>query len=126
MGTRNTMVSSYHSKIRSTQNKEVTFVFCFGHGLQCYLAIETRSQKFLDAGGFAELGHFDKHFVKNTQKKGSFGNIFGVFFSSILLKLHFEWKIKPKNGHNHDLFFKIWVLLNFLKRTGKESPPSSP
>ena len=27
------MVSSYHSKVRSTENKEVTFLFCFVNGL---------------------------------------------------------------------------------------------
>ena len=26
-------------------------------------------------GGFVELGHFDKHFVKNTRKRGPAGNI---------------------------------------------------
>ena len=31
-------------------------------------------------GGFVELGHFDKHFVKNARKKGPAGKSFGVFF----------------------------------------------
>ena len=30
-------------------------------------------------GGFGELGHFDKHFVKNLRKKGLAGENFGVF-----------------------------------------------
>ena len=30
-------------------------------------------------GGFAELGDFNKHFVKNTRKKGPAGKRFGVF-----------------------------------------------
>ena len=46
MNTQNPMTSSYHSKIRSTQNKEVTFLFCLGHGLQCYFLMLTRNQKF--------------------------------------------------------------------------------
>ena len=29
---RNTMASSYHSKVRSTQNKGATFLFCLEHG----------------------------------------------------------------------------------------------
>ena len=32
-----------------------------------------------DRGGFVEVGHVDKHFVKNTQKKGPAGKNFGVF-----------------------------------------------
>ena len=34
---------------------------------------------FQGRGGFVELGHFDKHFVKNTRKKGPAGEHFGVF-----------------------------------------------
>ena len=30
--------------------------------------------------GFLELGHFDKHFFKNTRKGGPSGKHFGVFF----------------------------------------------
>ena len=33
MNTRNTMASSYYSKARPTQNKEVVFPFCLGHEL---------------------------------------------------------------------------------------------
>ena len=29
--------------------------------------------------GFVELGHFDKHFFKNTRKRGPSGKQFGVF-----------------------------------------------
>ena len=29
----NTMASSHYSKVRSAQNKGVTFLFCLGHGL---------------------------------------------------------------------------------------------
>ena len=34
---------------------------------------------FQGRGGFVELWHFDKHFVKNTQKKDPAGKNFGVF-----------------------------------------------
>ena len=34
---------------------------------------------FQDRGGFVKLGHFDKHFVKNSRKKGSTGENFGDF-----------------------------------------------
>ena len=34
---------------------------------------------FQGKGGFVELGHCDKHFVKNTQKKGPAGKNFEFF-----------------------------------------------
>ena len=43
-------------------------------------------------GEVVELGHFNKHFVKNTRKRGPTGKHLR-FFSYILLQLHFEWKI---------------------------------
>ena len=35
---------------------------------------------FQDRGGFVELGHFDKHFVKNTRKKGPRETFWCFFF----------------------------------------------
>ena len=43
---------------------------------------------FQDRGGFVELGHFDKHFVKNARKKRPQGNIL-VFFLLDTLKTTF-------------------------------------
>ena len=34
--------------------------------------------------GFVELGHFDKHFIKNTQTKDPAGKIFGVFLQDTI------------------------------------------
>ena len=34
---------------------------------------------FQGIGSFVELGHFDKHFIKNTRKKDPAGNHFAVF-----------------------------------------------
>ena len=34
---------------------------------------------FQDRGGFVKLGHFNKHFVKNSRKKGSAGKISEFF-----------------------------------------------
>ena len=36
-------------------------------------------ENFQGRGGFVEIGHFDKHFVKNTRKKGLAGKNFRVF-----------------------------------------------
>ena len=33
----------------------------------------TQPEVFQGSGGFVELGHFDKHFVKNKEKKSSQG-----------------------------------------------------
>ena len=48
---------------------------------------------FQGIGIFVELGHFDKHFIKNTRKKRPRREPFCSFFTWILLKLHFEWNI---------------------------------
>ena len=70
MNTQNTMASSYHSKVRSTQSEGVTF-FLFGTWtLVSFPHAGVQPEIFQDRRGFVELGHFDKHFVKNTRKKG--------------------------------------------------------
>ena len=43
-------------------------------------------------GGFMQLGHFGKYFVKYTRKKGLTGKNF-VFFPWLIFTLHLEWKI---------------------------------
>ena len=40
-----------------------------------------QSEIFQSRGGFVELGHFDKYFVKYSRKKGSAGKNFEVLFS---------------------------------------------
>ena len=39
---------------------------------------------FQGIGGFVKLGHFDKHFVKNSRKKGSAGKISEFFLLDTL------------------------------------------
>ena len=41
----------------------------------------TQPKMFQGRVGFEELGHIDKHFVKNTRKKALQGNILWSFFS---------------------------------------------
>ena len=38
-----------------------------------------QSEIFQGRGGFVKLGHFDKHFMKKSKKKGPAGKNFGVF-----------------------------------------------
>ena len=115
MNTRNTMTSSYHSKERSTQNNGVTF-----------LLFETWTSPFPHAGmqpeifqsrrGFVELGHFDKHFVKSTQKKAPLGNIFKYFSPTV--KTSFRMKGLIQRWTQSGLFSKIRALFSIF------NPPS--
>ena len=68
-------------------------------------------------GEVMELGHCDKHFVKNTRKKEkSLREIFWRFFS-------FEWKIWPSDRHNQSLSFQHQdTFFNFQKL--QERPPA--
>ena len=69
MNTGNTMASSYLSKLRSTQNKGVTFLLFGTWTLVSLPHAGAQPEIFQGRGSFMELGHFDKHFVKNTRKK---------------------------------------------------------
>ena len=70
------------------------------------------------------LGHFDKDFVKHQKKKSRL-KTYCSFFSYILLKLHFEWEIPPKDGHNKGFSFKSQdAFFDFQKGLGR--PPLSP
>ena len=67
---RNTMASSYYSKVRPTQNKGVTFLSLFGTWtLVLFPHAGAQPEIFQGRGGFVELGQFDKDLVKNTKKK---------------------------------------------------------
>ena len=46
----NTMASSEHLQVRSTQNKGAIFLFCMGHELWYYFPMQTRKQKIFKAG----------------------------------------------------------------------------
>ena len=90
MNTRNTMTSSFHSKIRSTENKTVKISLLFGTWTLVLFPQASAEPEFFQGGrGFVELGHFDKHFVKNTHKKGTTRVNFSI---DLLLKLHFQRK----------------------------------
>ena len=69
------MASSYHSKI-------IFFHISLLFGtwtLVLFPNAGAQPETFQGRGGFMELGHFDKYFVKNTRKKGPAGKNFGVF-----------------------------------------------
>ena len=83
MITRNTMASSYHSQVRSTQNKGVAFLLFGLWTLVSFLHADAQPEIFQDRGGFVEVGHLDKHFVKNTRKKVPAREFFGIFSPTI-------------------------------------------
>ena len=72
-----------------------------------------------------ELGHFNKHFVKNTTKKAPHGKIL-EFFSQILLKEHFEKYIKPKDGQNQGLLFQNQGTYSIFKKGQRRPCPPLP
>ena len=79
-----------------------------------------RNRKSFRAGrgeGGVKLGHFDKHFVKNTRDPAKH---FGVFLLDTL-KLYFEQKFNPKMDTVRAFLSKIRTLFWFSKRTGEAS-----
>ena len=65
----------FEYKIYSKQGS----LFCLGDRTVLFSHAGAQPEIFQDSGGFIKLGHFDKYFVKNTQKKGPAGKNFGVF-----------------------------------------------
>ena len=53
-----------------------------------FLSAGKQPEFFQGRGGFMELEHFDKHFVKNTRREDLAEKHFGD-----TPKVHFEWKI---------------------------------
>ena len=80
---------------------------------------------FQGRGGFVELEYFDKLFVKNTKIRPR-REKFLSFVSQILLKLHFEQKIQPKDGHNQDLLFQNQCTFSIFKKGQVRSSPFPP
>ena len=71
---------------------------------------------------------WNQHTLTNFSSKRPRRAKFWRFFFWILLKLHFEWKIQPKDGHNYRLFSQNQgTFFDFQKGQGlSPSPPSFP
>ena len=70
---------------------------------------------FQGRGGFVKLGHFNKHFVKNTRKKGAAGKIFGVyqclFFQNQGTFFDFQkWQEGPSPLPTSGALGSFWIL----------------
>ena len=67
----------FKDKICSKQGSHISLLL--GTCYMLFTHAGAQPEIFWDRGGLMELGHFDKHFVKNTRKKGPAGKNFGVF-----------------------------------------------
>ena len=121
MNTRNPMISSYHSKARSTQNKGVTLLFCLGHGLQCYFLIQARNQKFFKAEEVLwNQGTSITISSKTHERKALLGNLV-EFFLQDTVKTTFQMKNLTQRWTQSGPFFQNQgTFFDFLKRTGEE------
>ena len=98
-----------------------------------------RIMKFFSTGGWGELGNLgtsiniskicQKHKISSQKhnKKRPRWEIFLKFFSRYSLKVHFEWKILPKDRNNQGFFLpKLGHFFSIFKkgRGSLSSPPS--
>ena len=67
----------FKDKIYSKQGSHISLLFGTWT-LVLFPHAGAQPEIFQGRGGFVELAHFDKHFVKNTRKKGPAGKNFGV------------------------------------------------
>ena len=112
------MTSSYYSKIRSTQNKGVTFLFCLGHGLQCYFLMQTRNQKFFKAEEVSwNQGTSINISSKTHERKTLLGKIL-EFFLQDTVKTTFRIKNLIQRWTQSGLFFQGHFFRFFKKDRG--------
>ena len=118
MNTWNPMTSSYHLKIKSTQNKAVTFLFCLGHGLQCYFLMRTRNQKFFKAGEVSwNQGTSINILSKAHERKALLGKIL-EFLLQDAVKTTFRMKnLTQRRTQSGPFFQHQGTFFYFLKRT---------
>ena len=75
----------------------------------------TQPENFQGKGGFMGLGHFNKHFVKNTRKKDPTGKHFGVFSPANSQSYILNGKFNSKDTirtQNQGTFSRLWHMKN--------------
>ena len=84
-----------------------------------------RNQIFFRAGGgwFVELGHFDKHFVKNTKKRVPQGNILKPFLLDTPKTIFSTENLTQRWTQSGSFFSKSGYFFRFLKRVEEVFPP---
>ena len=113
MNTRNAMTSSYHSKIGSTQNKKVTFLFCLGHGIQFYFLMHVRNQEFFKAWEVSWNQGTSINISSKTHEKRPCWEKDTVKTTLRMKNLTQRWTQSRPFFQNQGTFF------DFLKRTGE-------
>ena len=68
---------SFKGKIYSKQGSHISFVWDMD--LVSFPHAGAQPEIFQGMGDFVEIGHFDKHLVKNKRTEGSTGKNFGIF-----------------------------------------------
>ena len=113
----NPMASTYHSKIRSTQNKGVTVPFCLRHGLQRYFLMQTGNQKFYKAGEVSWNQDTSINISSKTHgRKALPGKILEFFFQDTV-KTTFRLKNLTQRWTQLEFFFaKLVHFFRFSKK----------
>ena len=82
----------------------------------CAKITGVQTEIFQGRGGFVELGHFDKHFIKNTRKKkGPQGKILEFFHLDTVKNYIFDKKFKPKMDTIRAFFSNLGHFFQFSK-----------
>ena len=118
---RNPMTSSYHSKIRSTQNQGVTFFFCLGHRIQCYFLMQLWKKKYFKVGKVSwNQGTSINISSKTHNRKALLGKI-SEFLLKDTVKNTFPMKNSTQRWTQSGPFYQNQgTFFDFLKRTGEE------
>ena len=90
--------------------------------LRNYGVILGTTEDFSGRGMFRRIGHFDKHFVKMSRKKGTAGKNFGVFSPRYTQNYILNGKFNPRMDTIMALFSKIRALLSIFKKGQWRSP----
>ena len=81
---------------------------------------EAQPKMSQDRENFVALGHLNTFHQKRMKERLHNEKIL-CFFCQMLLKLHLEWKILSKDGHNQSIFAKSGNFLYFEKTAEEAS-----
>ena len=73
--------------------------------------------------GFLEFGHFDQHFVKNTEKKAPQGKVLELFLLDTLKTTFWMENLTQRWIQSGPFFQNQGAFFYFQKRAGEASPP---
>ena len=110
-------MSSNHSKMRSTQNKGVTFLFCLGYGCQHYFVVQMHNQKLFKASQVSWNQDTPINILSKThERKVTLGKIL-EFFLLDTVKTAFQMKTLSQRWTQLEPFFpKLGHFFQFPKK----------